>query len=200
VAAAALVGGVLGAKLTEWVVGNWSVLSAQPTAILDPRLGGKALGGGILGGWLGVEIAKRILGIRRSTGDLFALALPSGEAVGRVGCFLNGCCAGTAASVPWAVFQSGAWRHPAQLYSSAAALVVLAMLVTLRKHTAREGDLFRWYLVLFGVSRLALEFVRERSVAFGGLSAMQWLCIELAVVGTIGLRRSRARRVETPAA
>src|SRR5947209_3875692 len=78
---AGLVGGVFGAKLSEWVLGHWSDFAAHPAVILDPRLGGRALIGGILGGWLAVEAAKRGLGIRRSTGDLFAPALAAGEAV-----------------------------------------------------------------------------------------------------------------------
>lgn len=194
---AGLAGGVLGAKLTEWGLAHWSTLAARPEAILDPRLGGRALIGGILAGWLAVELAKRKLGLRRSTGDLFALALPAGEAVGRVGCYLNGCCYGTPASVPWAVFQHGAWRHPAQLYAAAVALAVFTLLLATRWRGMREGDLFRLYLVLFSLGRFALEFFRERTVAFGGLSIAQWVCLELAVTGCIALVLSRKRAVES---
>src|SRR5438105_4199424 len=69
---AGLVGGVLGAKVTEWAIGHPGLLLSHPEEMLDPRLGGRALLGGILGGWAAVEAAKRGLGIRRSTGDLFA--------------------------------------------------------------------------------------------------------------------------------
>src|SRR5437764_2378043 len=64
---AGLVGGVFGAKVTEWAVGHPALLVAHPEEMLDPRLGGRALLGGILGGWLAVAAAKRALGIRRST-------------------------------------------------------------------------------------------------------------------------------------
>ena len=66
VALAGLAGGVLGAKLTEWTVSHWGVLAATPTAILDPRLGGRTLIGGVIFGWLAVEAAKWRLGIRTS--------------------------------------------------------------------------------------------------------------------------------------
>src|SRR5687768_3426344 len=68
VALAGLVGGVLGAKAAEWAVAHGSLLAAHPGALLDPRLGGRTVIGGVLGGWLAVELAKRRLGIRRSTG------------------------------------------------------------------------------------------------------------------------------------
>lgn len=186
VGAAAVLGGIIGAKLTEWLFMGWP-FKMSPALILDPELGGKSLFGGLVIGWICAEVTKRRLGIRRSTGDLFALALPAGEAVGRIGCFFNQCCYGTPTSGPIAVYQHGAWRHPAQLYSSASALLILVALLLVRKHMRREGDLFKLYLVLFGFTRFGLEFIRERPDALWGLSAMQWFCIELVVAGVIGL-------------
>jgi phosphatidylglycerol:prolipoprotein diacylglycerol transferase len=182
VALAGMAGGVLGAKLTEWVLVHWSAFISHPASILDPRLGGRTLIGGVLAGWLAVEIAKRRLGIRRSTGDLFALALPAGEAVGRIGCFFNGCCYGVPARVPWAVYQHEAWRHPAQLYASAVSLLIFGALLWLRPRTRREGELFQWYLVLWAAGRFGVEFFRQRDLALGGLSLAQWVCLELAVI------------------
>jgi phosphatidylglycerol:prolipoprotein diacylglycerol transferase len=206
VALAGLCGGVLGAKVTEWALTRGSGLVSHPAAFLDPRLGGRTLIGGILVGWIAVEVAKRRLGIRRSTGDLFALALPAGEAVGRIGCFFNGCCCGVASHVPWAVHQHGDWRHPTQLYSSFVAVGLFALLLASRDRMPREGDLFRLYLVLYGAGRFMLEFLRERTPAFGGLSLAQWICLELVVVVTPALvlshRRARAKkeRADAPAA
>jgi phosphatidylglycerol---prolipoprotein diacylglyceryl transferase len=255
VALAGLCGGVLGAKLTEWGLGHWQTLAAHPGAMLDPRLGGRTIIGGVLAGWLAVEVAKWRLGIRRSTGDLFALALPAGEAVGRIGCFFNGCCYGVPSHVPWAVYQHGAWRHPAQLYAALIAAAIFGTLFALRNRICdsgrdrkelrkrestrkreknrianrltqsdrsepagfrafahfrafavpfgafrsrsdrmqREGDLFKLYLVLYGVSRFGLEFLRERNLAFGGLSLAQWVCLEIAVVAWLALDTSRRR-------
>lgn len=187
VALAGLCGGVLGARLTEWVLVHSHEWTAQPTAFFNPQAGGKTIIGGVLCGWIAVEIAKWRLGIRRSTGDMFALALPAGEAVGRIGCLLNGCCFGTTTAVPWAIYQHQAWRHPAQLYSAFVALVLFTLLCHLRSRLEREGDLFRLYLVLYGASRFAIEFLRDRQIAFGGLSAAQWVCLEVAVAGGLGL-------------
>jgi phosphatidylglycerol:prolipoprotein diacylglycerol transferase len=174
------VAGILGAKITQLVFQGWP-LTVPAEAALDPRVGGRALLGGLLFGWLGVELAKRRLGIRRSTGDHFALALPAGEAVGRIGCHLNGCCYGAACDLPWAIHQHGADRHPAQLYSAAAAASLFGLLLWLRPRLSREGDLFRAYLVGFGIIRFGLEFFRWRESLVFGLSPMQWFCLELVV-------------------
>lgn len=181
-AAVGFVAGIVGAKLTQ------TIASALPlSATANP--GGRALLGGLLFGWLGVVIAKRVLGIRRSTGDLFALALPAGEAVGRIGCHLNGCCYGNVCDAPWAVWNHGAHRFPAQLLSAAVAAATFGAMLWLAPRLRREGDLFRLYLVVFGVTRFGLEFVRWRESTLYGLSPMQWFCFDLVVIGGIGLLR-----------
>jgi phosphatidylglycerol:prolipoprotein diacylglycerol transferase len=76
IALSGLTGGVIGAKLAELVFHGWPIRVSFVT-LFDPTTRGKALLGGLLFGWIAVEIAKRRLGIRRSTGDLFALALPA---------------------------------------------------------------------------------------------------------------------------
>lgn len=189
-AVAGLCGGIVGAKLTEWVLMHPMLLASQPLAFLNPALGGRTLIGGVLVGWLCVEIAKWRLRIRRSTGDLFALALPAGEAVGRIGCFFNGCCFGVPTSFALAVWQHDAWRHPTQLYLAFVAAVIFFALWQLRNRRQREGDLFKLYLVLWGGSRFVIEFLRQRDVAAGALSMAQWVCVALvATIMTLIWRR-----------
>lgn len=183
---AGLAGGLVGAKLAQWLVVGWP-FGSSAAQMLRPAAGGRTIIGGILGGWLAVELAKWRLGIRRSTGDLFALALPAGEAVGRIGCWLHGCCYGVPASLPWAVYQHGALRHPAQAYSMLVALVIFAVLLALRTRLRREGDLFRLYLLLYGTGRFLVEFVRYRDQLYAGLSLAQWLSLELAAAGGLAL-------------
>lgn len=180
IALAGLCGGVLGARLGAWLSTPGAAQSLP--ASFFPGGNGKALLGGLLGGWLAVELAKKRMGITRSTGDMWALALPAGEAVGRFGCFFSGCCYGTiceTARVPWATFQHGAWRHPAQLYAAFIAAVIFVVLVALRPKLTREGDLFRAWLLLFGAGRFVLEFFREHPALWLGLSLAQWMCLEI---------------------
>src|SRR6201999_2912276 len=82
--------------------------------------GGKTIVGGLIGGLLTVEYAKKKMGFAGRTGDLFALPLCVGIAVGRIGCFLAGLndyTYGSVTSLPWGIdFGDGMKRHPAQLY------------------------------------------------------------------------------------
>ncbi len=149
--AAALVGGSIGAGLAQLLVAGAA---------------GRSIVGGLAGGYLAVVLAKRYLGIARPTGDLFAVALAAGEALGRVGCLIGGCCFGKAASVAWAVHDHGALRHPTQLYSSLAALGTFALLVALeRRRALPENGLFYVQGVLFCASRLVIEFYRDASTS-----------------------------------
>ena len=192
VAFSGFVAGIVGAKLTQLIAEGWPTRVPLSVAF-DPKAGGRALLGGLICGWIGVEVAKRVLGIKRSTGDLFALALPAGEAVGRIGCFFNGCCFGEKCNLPWAVYQHDAWRHPAQLYSAAVSALVFVSLLWARQRLNREGDLFLLYLFAFGITRFGLEFVRWRESTFFGLSPMQWFCVEL-VVGAVVTWFVRSKR------
>jgi len=124
-------------------------------------------------------------------GDLFAPALAAGEAVGRIGCFLNGCCYGQPTRVPWACYQHDALRHPTQLYTMAWCLAMFVLLWRWRDRLPREGDLFRRYLVMWGLGRFVIEFWRDSGTMAMGLSAAQWTGLGVAVVGAVSLRRVR---------
>ncbi|HLY02093.1 MAG TPA: prolipoprotein diacylglyceryl transferase family protein [Candidatus Cybelea sp.] len=163
VMAAGLLGGLAGANLVQ---------------LLATGLPGKTIEGGIVGGWLAVIWMKRRLGITRPTGDLFALAIPAGEAVGRIACFVGGCCYGKAAGVAWAVHDHGALRHPAQLYLSlAAAVCFLALLAIERMRFLPENGLFYLGGALFCVDRFIVEFFREGSAMPLGITFAQAACI-----------------------
>ncbi|MBC8102769.1 MAG: prolipoprotein diacylglyceryl transferase [Cytophagales bacterium] len=171
---AALLGGLIGANLGQWI-------GSGGTAA------GKTILGGIAGGYLAVFLAKRALGLRRPTGDLFAVALSAGEAVGRWGCFVGGCCHGKIGAVPWAIFQHGALRHPTQAYLSLAALLTLALLLWLEgRRVLRENGLFYVQGVLVCVLRFVIEFYREGNHTAMGLTTAQWVCLAGATVfGTL---------------
>ena len=116
-------------------------------------------------------------------------------------------------SVPWAVYQAGAYRHPAQLYELVLDLVLFAFLWRQRYRSFRDGELFRMYVVGYAIIRFPMEFLRYQPTprAFLDLTLVQWLCIA-AIVGfgyQLYLQRKgvacvcallpRFRRKETPA-
>src|SRR5262245_40781321 len=119
--AAAVVGALVGSRFLFWFEDPRRTL-AQLTDF-QHLVGGQTIVGGLLGGWLGVEWQKRRLGIHEPTGDLLAVPIALGAAVGRGGCFLSGLPGGTygvASALPWAIdLGDGIARHPTALYESA---------------------------------------------------------------------------------
>ena len=159
---AALVGGLGGARIAQFLATDGL---------------GKSLLGAVCGGYLSVIYVKRRLGITRPTGDLFAYGLSAGEAIGRLGCFVGGCCYGKTAEVPWAVHQHGAWRHPTQLYLAAAAAATFGVVRVLDSRTLPENALFFLQGLLMCSFRFAVEFYRDGAPAIGALTDAQWACV-----------------------
>ena len=120
VIAAAAIGALFGSRILG-VLEQAPRIGIHWQSFLLP--GGKTIVGGLLGGWIAVEVTKRVRGIHSRTGDLFAVPLCIGIAVGRIGCLLAGLAddtCGTPTTLPWGIdFGDGIPRHPTQLYEIA---------------------------------------------------------------------------------
>ena len=193
---AVLVGLLLGAAL-----GNKGVfLIERPDVALamwqgQPVWPGQSIVGGLLGGLIGVEIAKALTHQTRSTGDAMVWPIAVGLAIGRVGCFLAGLhddTYGLPTSAPWGVdFGDGMPRHPTQLYEIA---VVLPLGWALhRTRFATPGAAFKVFLSNYLAWRFGVEFLKPVPVAWPlGLSGIQWTCLAaLAVYLPLTLRAVR---------
>ena len=186
VVVAAVLGAAAGSKLTYWL--SDPGLLAQRAAAGDVVfvMAGKSIAGALAGGLIAVEAVKRRLGVTRATGDLFAVPLAVGIAVGRIGCFLAGLpdhTHGLPASLPWAVdFGDGIPRHPAQLYEVLFLLLLLPLLLRLQRppvpggRPRAEGDVFKAFMVGYFAFRLLLEFLKP-GVPLFALNAIQWVCL-----------------------
>jgi phosphatidylglycerol:prolipoprotein diacylglycerol transferase len=174
---AAILGAALGSKLLVWLEDPATLIRHADWLSL---FGGKTIVGGLMGGTLAVEWVKIRLKITTRTGDLFAIPLALGIAIGRIGCFLAGIkdhTYGVATALPWGVdFGDGITRHPVQLYEVAFLLGLAALLVRLRSLPHREGDLYRVFLVAYLAWRLAIDFWKPE-LSLAGLSAIQWVCM-----------------------
>lgn len=199
----ALLGGIVGAKL------YYVALRGDPSALLSR--GGLVWYGGLIGGAAAVLWAVRRKGLPLGRiADALALALPLGHAIGHVGCFFSGDSYGVPSNLPWAVAfprgappsTAGALRtefgvsipasvpdgallrvHPTMLYSALALLAVFVLLWWLRKRTLPAGTLFGLYLVLSGIERFLVEFLRAKDDRFLlGFTTAQAIAV-LAVVG-----------------
>lgn len=181
VVAAAAVGAALGSKLLYWFEDPAVTLARWRDPVY--LMAGKSIVGGLIGGLVAVEWVKRRIGVTRSTGDLFAVPLALGVAIGRIGCFLTGLddhTHGLPTGLPWGVdFGDGLARHPAQLYELAFLLLLAAALARLGP-PQREGDRFKAFMAGYTGFRLLVDFIKP-GVPLGGLTAIQWACLAVLV-------------------
>jgi phosphatidylglycerol:prolipoprotein diacylglycerol transferase len=178
-ALAGFTGGVLGAKL-PFALGS----AAGPLSVPGWLADGKTITTGLLCAYLAVEIAKAGLGIRVKTGDTFALPLALAMAVGRWGCFFNGCCYGVETTLPWGVdFGDGVPRHPTQVYESLFHLALAGVLWLVILHDGLRWQRLKLYLIAYGVYRFLTEFIRPEPATWLGLTFYQWAA--LAIIGVM---------------
>ncbi|MFT3787713.1 MAG: prolipoprotein diacylglyceryl transferase [Tepidisphaeraceae bacterium] len=192
--AGVILGAAIGAKLLAWIEDAPLYL----THLNRPEawIGGKTIAGGILGGWIGVEITKKLLGVTSSTGDAFVLPLTVGIAVGRIGCFLTGLpdhTYGIETALAWGIdFGDGVSRHPTQLYESLFVLIAGTLFLTAlpTRLRLRGGMCFRLFVLAYCLFRVAIEFIKPTYKPIG-VSAIQTACAMGAIVCLWQLARSK---------
>ena len=157
----------------------------------DPAylMGGKTIVGALFFGVLAVEGMKRYIGLKQSTGDLYAIPLAAGIAIGRIGCFLTGLSDntyGTASTLPWAIdFGDGVRRHPTQLYEIVFLLALIPFLYRIMRSLQNEpapgrfqpGDAFKVFMVAYMFFRLVCDFIKPYPRILFGLGGIQWACL-----------------------
>lgn len=117
---------------------------------------------------------KLLLGIKAKTGDGLAAPLAVALAIGRWGCFVNGCCAGQETSLPWCVnFGDGVCRHPTQIYESLFHAVWAVILIRLGQRDMLRYQRLKLYLLAYCGFRFAIEFIRIEQKWLGPLTYYQ---------------------------
>ena len=181
VAAGCIFGAAFGNKAVFWI--EMPHLLGQYWNTPALWLGGQSMVGGLLGGLIGVELAKKLTGLRRSTGDAFVFPILLGLMIGRVGCFLAGLADGTfgnPSDLPWAIdFGDGIPRHPTQLYEIVFAGLLWLVLRRLQPLLAgRPGLLFKLLLIAYLAWRLLIDGLKPVPYAYPlGWSGIQWVCL-----------------------
>jgi phosphatidylglycerol:prolipoprotein diacylglycerol transferase len=198
---AAAVGAVIGSRVLFWLEDPAATMAALHD--LRALAAGKTLVGGLIGGWIAVEITKRHLRIAQPTGDLFAVPLAAGIAVGRIGCFLTGLSDGTygtPTTLPWGIdFGDGIPRHPTALYE-ACFMAGLAGVLERVGRVGRRGDAFKIFMASYLAFRLLVDTIKPGVRLALGLTAIQWACVGgLAYYGWWVTRSARAPHVTASA-
>ncbi len=175
----AFIFGIIGARLF-YVIENISYYLKRPLEMIMLQHGGLSwFGGLILGAFSGVLYLKNKKLPLYKVLDLVAPAVALAQAIGRVGCFLNGCCFGRT------VF-------PVQIYSSLILVVIFISLRFLQGRPHKEGRVFFTYLLLYSLKRFSIEFWRlDNPVVFMGLTLFQILSIFLILFSAFKLIKCR---------
>ena len=173
----AIVGVVLGARIGYVLFYGDGYYLSHPLEILAFNQGGMSFHGGLVGLLIGGAVAARMTRIPFLTlADLGSIAAPIGLFFGRCANFVNGELWGAPTDGPLGVVFGGAAgmmpRHPSQLYEAVLeGLVIFCILFALsRKYPPRpQGTVLGAFLVLYGIFRFLIEFVREPDVQLGYL-------------------------------
>lgn len=180
------ISGVIGARFL-YIIENITYYINNPFEIIMLQRGGLSWFGGLLSGIIfgSAYLKKHKLPIYRTL-DLIAPFLALGQAIGRIGCFLNGCCFGM-------VFGF----LPVQICSSLMLIFIFLILRFLQVRPHKNGQIFFSYLVLYSFKRFFIEFWRQdNAVVFLGLTFFQVLSILTFIVSggaLLFLKRSNAR-------
>ncbi|MBU0758810.1 MAG: prolipoprotein diacylglyceryl transferase [Candidatus Omnitrophica bacterium] len=185
------IGSLIGARIYYLAFFNPRSFIEAPLAIFKIWEGGLAIHGAILGGLAACILFARVRHLSFWTlSDIVAPPLMLGQAIGRIGCFLNGCCFG----IPTGSFlgvrfpadslsdiaYGGAKVHPAQIYESLADLSAFFILWAIRKRIRFGGGVFLLYLMMYSLIRLVLSGLRGDSLYIWGSN------IKIAHVISIG--------------
>jgi len=175
--------------------------------------GGLTIYGAVLGAALGVWVYSKFSHFQFGyVADLVAPAVILAQAIGRVGCTINGCCYGVETSLPWGVVYThpdsfayyaslalpeGMGLHPTQIYELIFCLVVFAVLLKLKGRFKPDGSIFLIYLSLYSLWRIGIDFLRDGTPFLFGLHQAQVIAIiVLAITIPLLVYRTRWTKAE----
>lgn len=179
-----IIGAILGALAGSRLIGGLE----DPAALFSAEnwfmhiYSNRTVVGGFLGGLLGVEIVKKMIGEQRSSGDLFAYPMILGLIIGRIGCFANGIYEDTY-GVSTTLFTGmdlgdGILRHPVTLYEIAFLIILWICLAQLKKNYSLEsGGMFKIFMIAYLAFRFLLDFIKPHYPVIAGLSTIQLTCL-----------------------
>ncbi|MDO6595811.1 prolipoprotein diacylglyceryl transferase [Oceanihabitans sp. 2_MG-2023] len=178
---------ILGAALGALIGSRWIGFLENPLIEYTQQnliqlLNTKTIMGGLFGGLIGVELAKKIIGEKHSSGDLFVFPILLGIFIGRIGCFLSGVNEFTYGKETYSVFGmdlgDGLLRHPTSLYELFFLIFLFLFLQQIKnKMVLKNGDLFKIFMLSYFGFRFCIEFLKPNVFYVFGFSTIQLLCV-----------------------
>ena len=179
-----IIGALIGALLGSKIIGTLE----NPQAFLDAKnqflffWTSNTIVGGLTFGLIGVELTKKIIKHKESTGDLIVFPLILAMIIGRIGCFLTGVYEQTYGIETTSIFGmnlgDGLMRHPVALYEIVYLLLLWIVLkIIQKKYIYPSGYLFQVFMLVYFLFRLCLDFIKPIHPIFLGLSSIQLTCV-----------------------
>lgn len=179
-----IIGALIGALLGSKIIGTLE----NPQAFLDAEnqffffWTSNTIVGGLTLGLIGVELTKKIIGHKESTGDLIVFPLILAMIIGRIGCFLTGVYEQTYGIETTSIFGmnlgDGLMRHPVALYEIVYLLLLWIVLKIIQeKYIYPSGYLFQIFMLAYFLFRFCLDFIKPIHPLFLGLSSIQLTCV-----------------------
>ena len=182
---------VLAGKVIDYTQYPWQIIGGE----------GLTIWGAVLGATLGIWIYSKFSKLNFGYfADLLAPGVILAQAIGRVGCTLNGCCYGIETSLPWGIVYThpqsfaplGVAVHPTQIYEIIYLLIIFGVVLKLRGRLKPDGSLFLVYLSLYSLWRVGIDFIREGTPLLFGLHQAQIIGIIVLLI-TIPILALRTR-------
>jgi prolipoprotein diacylglyceryltransferase len=141
----------------------------------------KTVAGGFFGGLFGVELCKRIIGVKIASGDIYVFPILTALAIGRIGCFTMGILEPTY-GIETSFFTGmnlgdGRFRHPIALYEIITMLILILFFISIKKVQLQNGDRFKIFMISYFLYRFLVEFIKPFNPLFLGLSIIHWISI-----------------------
>jgi phosphatidylglycerol---prolipoprotein diacylglyceryl transferase len=179
-----IIGAIFGALIGSRLIGGLE----NPTAVIQSEnillhfYSNKTVVGGFLGGLFGVELIKKIIREKRSSGDLFTYPMILALIIGRIGCFSMGIYEetyGALTRLPWGInLGDGFYRHPVCLYEIIFLIMLwLALIQIEKKFELAEGARFKLFMMSYLLFRFLLDFIKPHYTFNIGLSTIQLTCL-----------------------
>lgn len=198
-----ILSGIIGSRLI-YVLINFSYYVSHPLDIFKIWQGGLVFSGALIAVVLVIFWYVRHTSLNLwQTGDLWAPAAAIGQATGRIGCFMAGCCYGKPTDVAWGVVFTDPRSiarlniplHPTQLYSSLSCFIIFFVLMILKAKKKFDGQVLLWYLILHSTGRLYLERFRgdDRGLIMNDWSVTQLFTIIILIASVVTLLILKSR-------
>jgi prolipoprotein diacylglyceryltransferase len=170
----AMIGALIGSRVVA-VLETPETLNVLTFSILYQS---KTIAGGLLGGLFGVELIKKLIGVKTASGDVYVIPIIVALFIGRIGCFLMGI-EEPVYGIETSFFMGmdlgdGLKRHPVALYEMIYMVLLLGLFISIRKKEMLNGDRFKLFMVLYFLFRFLTEFIKPYHPIFLNLSSIHW--------------------------